>query len=82
MIMPDTSRLTRTRNPMPPSVRQALEEHRLMKAFGERPAYQQNDYLGWITRARRDDTKQRRLEQMLDELTRGNVYMRMAWRSR
>jgi hypothetical protein len=38
------------------------------------PDYQRNDYLSWITRAKREETQQKRLEQMLDELERGHVY--------
>lgn len=49
-------------------VREALEEADLMDAYKERPPYQRNDYLGWINRARRDETKQKRLDQMLEEL--------------
>ncbi len=51
-----------------------------MGAFENRPPYQRNDYLGWIGRAKRDETKIRRLHQMLDELRAGDIYMRMAWR--
>lgn len=74
----DLSRLKRPRQPMPGFVRRALEEHGLMAAYRARPAYQQNDYLGWIAQARREETKQKRLHQMLDELERGGVYMNMA----
>lgn len=52
-----------------------------MEAYQARPPYQRNDYLGWIDRARRPETKARRLQQMLDELEQGDVYMKMAWRS-
>jgi uncharacterized protein YdeI (YjbR/CyaY-like superfamily) len=62
---------------MPDFVRQALEERDLMVDFNERPAYQQNDYLGWINRAKRQETKEKRLRQMLDELEMGGVYMNM-----
>ena len=41
--------------------------------------YQQNDYIGWITRAKRPETRQKRLDQMLAELQTGGVYMRMTW---
>jgi hypothetical protein len=51
------SRLQRPRNPMPGFVNRALDGRGLMKAYGERPAYQQNDYLGWIGRAKRPETK-------------------------
>jgi uncharacterized protein YdeI (YjbR/CyaY-like superfamily) len=40
-----------------------------------RPPYQQNDYIGWITLAKLESTKQKRLNQMLDELKKGGVYM-------
>lgn len=33
----------------------------------------------WINRAKRPETKQKRLEQMLDELQRGGVYMNMRY---
>ena len=47
------SRLRRARNPMPGCVREALLRDGLMDAFEKRPAYQRNDYLGWIARAKR-----------------------------
>ncbi len=71
------SRLERPLHPMPGFVKEALEEKGLMQAYEERPAYQQNDYLGWINRAKRQETKQNRLRQMLDELEIGGVYMNM-----
>ena len=72
--------LKRSLNPMPDDVRVALAERGLMATYGARPDYQKNDYLGWIVRAKRPDTRKRRLDQMLDELRRGGVYMNMAWR--
>jgi uncharacterized protein YdeI (YjbR/CyaY-like superfamily) len=57
--------------------RRALEERDLMADYKERPAYQQNDYIGWINRAKRQETKEKRLRQMLDELEMGGVYMNM-----
>lgn len=74
------SGLTRPIQSMPGFVRQALNERGLMDAYRQRPAYQQNDYLGWINRAKRPQTKEKRLNQMLDELERGNVYMKMDWK--
>jgi uncharacterized protein YdeI (YjbR/CyaY-like superfamily) len=71
--------LTRTRHKMPDYVREALNERNLMKAYRARPDYQQNDYIGWITRAKREETKQKRLAQMLDELDGGKLYMNMLW---
>ena len=73
----DFSKLKRARYPMPDFVRRALDESGLMEAYQERPAYQQNDYIGWINRAKRQATRVKRLRQMLEELERGGVYMKM-----
>ena len=53
-----------------------------MGAYEARPWYQRNDYLGWIARAKRPETREKRLSQMLEELRAGNVYMKMAWHPR
>jgi uncharacterized protein YdeI (YjbR/CyaY-like superfamily) len=66
---------------MPEFVEQALKQHDLMEAYRQRPPYQRNDYLSWINRAVRPQTKEKRLLQMLDELERGDVYMKMDWNS-
>jgi uncharacterized protein YdeI (YjbR/CyaY-like superfamily) len=73
--------LKRDLNPMPDFVRDALNARGLMGVYQGRPAYQRNDYLWWIASPKREETRQKRLEQMLDELARGDVYMRMAWRA-
>ena len=75
--MSDHSSLKRPRNRMPGFVRSALDERGLMAAYKDRPEYQRNDYLGWIERAKRQETKEKRLHQMLDELETGGVYMKM-----
>jgi len=73
----DNSNLKRERHPMPSFVKKALVEKKLLGDYQARPPYQQNDYIGWITQAKRDETKQKRLEQMLNELRTGGVYMKM-----
>jgi uncharacterized protein YdeI (YjbR/CyaY-like superfamily) len=65
---------------MPDFVLAALVERKLLEIYRDRPAYQQNDYLAWITRAKRPVTREKRLLQMLDELARGDVYMKMPYR--
>jgi uncharacterized protein YdeI (YjbR/CyaY-like superfamily) len=62
---------------MPEDVREAPQSRDLMAAYEARPAYQRNDYLGWIAQARRPETRARRLQQMLEELAQGGVYIRM-----
>ncbi|WP_394838829.1 YdeI/OmpD-associated family protein [Pendulispora rubella] len=76
------SRLTRAVQPMPAFVKAQIVGRGLMGTYRSRPAYQQNDYLGWIMRAKLDVTRQKRLAQMLDELDAGNVYMNMAWKGK
>jgi uncharacterized protein YdeI (YjbR/CyaY-like superfamily) len=71
--------LKRTKYPMPEFIREALQGRGLMEAYGVRPPYQQNDYIGWITRAKTEATRQKRLNQMLDELAGGKLYMNMVW---
>ena len=48
-----------------------------MPDYMARPDYQQNDYIGWITRAKRGETRSKRIAQMLAELEQGGVYMKM-----
>lgn len=64
------------------TVREALDAAGLMEAYLARPPYQRNDYLGWIARPKREATLQAHLDQMLDELARGDVYMKMPWHGR
>ncbi len=75
----DTSRMKRDIYEMPDDIRDALAANGVMDAYRARPAYQQNDYVGWITRAKLPATRQKRLQQMLDELAAGGVYMHMKW---
>jgi uncharacterized protein YdeI (YjbR/CyaY-like superfamily) len=65
---------------MPEDIASALAAGGLEDAYQARPPYQRNDYVGWINQAKRDETRRRRIAQMLDELRAGNVYMRMEWR--
>lgn len=66
---------------MPEDITRLLDEHGLTEAYAERPPYQRNDYLGWIARARRPETRERRIAQMLEELRGGERYMKMSWRT-
>lgn len=74
--------LTRPIQPMPEDVARALADADLRRAYDARPAFQRNDYLMWIAKAARTETRSKRLAQMLDELRRGDVYMNMRWRGR
>ena len=73
----DYSKLKRKRHPVPEFIKVALENRGLMSDYRGRPAYQQNDYIGWIEQAKKQQTKEKRLAQMLEELELGGVYMKM-----
>lgn len=80
--MEKSSRLQRERYPMPDYIRVALAAEKLTAAYDARPPYQRNDYIGWITRAKLPETQKKRLCQMLEELAKGDVYMKMAYRTK
>jgi uncharacterized protein YdeI (YjbR/CyaY-like superfamily) len=80
--MEKLSRMKRERYPMPDFIREVLSARGLTVAYDARPPYQRNDYIGWITRAKLPTTQQKRLEQMLEELAKGDVYMKMAYRGK
>lgn len=75
--MTNTSHLQRPLQPMPQDIVELLEQRGLVADYEARPAYQRNDYLGWIARAASDETRTKRDNQMLEELQKGGVYMNM-----
>jgi uncharacterized protein YdeI (YjbR/CyaY-like superfamily) len=77
-IVEKSASLKRPRHPMPGFIKQVLEERGLMADYKARPSYQQNDYIGWINNAKLQETKEKRLHQMLEELEKGGVYMKMS----
>ena len=77
-----SSRLKRPRYPMPALIKDALLQRGMMEAYRSRPEYQQNDYVGWISRTKKKETQEKRLAQILDELAQGDKYMNMAYRSK
>lgn len=74
--------LKRQLNTMPEFVREALLAAGLIERYNLRPPYQQNDYMGWITRGKRQETRLKRLEQMLGELKAGDKYMGMDYQAK
>ncbi len=71
------SRLTRHRHIIPEFIKLELNNCGVEDDYKRRPAYQQNDYVGWITQAKRPETQAKRLSQMIDELKTGGIYMKM-----
>ena len=78
----DFSRLKRPHYDMPEDMANALHQNNLMQSYNNRPAYQQNDYIGWINQAKRAETRIKRLNQMLQELAKGNIYMKMKYNAK
>jgi uncharacterized Zn finger protein len=77
-----TTHLKRPVYPMPEYVREKLTNSALMEVYEQRPPYQQNDYVGWISRAKLPVTREERLSQMLHELRAGDLYMGMKYHAR
>ncbi len=50
-----------------------------LAAYAACPACQRNDYLPWIARAKRVETRKRRQDQMLEELQDSATYMKLVW---
>ncbi|HLB27603.1 MAG TPA: YdeI/OmpD-associated family protein [Dehalococcoidales bacterium] len=75
MLEEHAKRLSRPIHPMPEFVKNVLLERHLMEAYHARPPYQQNDYIGWISRTKLEKTQQKRLQIMLNELAAGQGYM-------
>lgn len=69
-------RTNRPNPAMPADVKRLLVRHDLLNAYENRPPYQRRDYLNWILSAKRDETRAKRLDTMLDDLRSGQ-YMGM-----
>ena len=67
----------RPRHPMPAEIAERLESAGVRADYDARPAYQRNDYLGWIAQAKQPETGEKRIAIMIDELERGVIYMGM-----
>lgn len=78
----DFSRLKRNIEPMPKDVEELLNAENLMDIYHNRPPYQQNDYIGWITRAKKTETRIKRINQMIFELHDGHLYMGMKYHAK
>ena len=78
----DTGRMTRPVSEIPDFVAAALDKSGLWERYRARPPYQRNDYIRWITQGKREETRQKRLSQMLAELCSGNSYMGMDYNAK
>ena len=65
--------------PMPGNVRGALQKRKLMDAYLARPEYQKVEYLKWLAVAVGPAAKQKRLDQMLEELEKGGLFKGEPW---
>ena len=64
---------------LPGTIKNILLAEGLLEAYENRPFYQRNDYIHWITDAKREETRNKRIRQMLEELRAGNIYMNMEY---
>jgi len=75
-------RLTRSVHTIPAYISAALDKSGLWEQYRSRPPYQRNDHIGWITRGKHEETRLKRLTQMLDELRNRDAYMGMAYNAK
>ena len=68
------SNLRRELNPMEDFIKDRLVKDEVLDKYNERPAYQRSQYIDWITSAKREATKEKRLNQMIDELKAGDSF--------
>lgn len=68
-------KILRPRHSMPDDIKQLLLKEDLLNIYNSRPPYQKNDYLAWILTAKRAETRAKRLNQMIEELKCGTLYM-------
>ena len=64
---------------LPGTIKNILLAEDVLEAYENRPFYQRNDYIHWITDAKREETRNKRIRQMLEELRAGNIYMNMEY---
>jgi uncharacterized protein YdeI (YjbR/CyaY-like superfamily) len=64
---------------IPGYLKSALTKQKLYDTFLARPDYQRAEYLTWLENAKVSERRQQRLTQLIDELTRGDVYMGAPW---
>jgi len=80
------SRLKRPKHRMPTDVRKALVAEGLLDRYRAGPDYQRNDYIGWthifLAGAVRNETRTKRLNQMLQEPAAGDRYTKIAFKSK
>lgn len=58
----DSSKLHRSVYPLPDDILAELSKRNLLEAYKARPDYQKNDYIGWISRAKRMETREKKIE--------------------
>ena len=78
----DSGRMKRKVYDIPDFIVTALDNSDLWERYRARPPYQRNDYIGWITRGKREETRLKRLNQMLCELRNGDSYMGMSYNAK
>ena len=69
-------------NKMGNFIKDRLIQEDLMKEYESRPYYQRNDYLSWINQAKLEKTRKKRLDQMIEELRTGSLYMNMEYKEK
>jgi len=74
--------ITRPEKELPEGLLAKLISNDLLEVYNKRPRYQRTDYISWIEKAVRAETKEKRTAQMIEELKNGDAYMGMAYNAK
>lgn len=76
---PKAAPAPRSEKELPNDLRRILVQEGQLENYEARPRYQRTDYISWIEKAARTETREKRITQMLEELQNGDAYMGMAY---
>lgn len=78
---PRAAATPRQEKQLPTDLETSLIQARQLENYKARPRYQRTDYITWIERAARTETREKRITQMIEELQGGDSYMGMSYKA-
>lgn len=79
---PQAAAIPRQEKQLPADLKALLIQEGQLENYEARPRYQRTDYITWIERAARTETREKRITQMLEELRGGDAYMGMNYKAK
>lgn len=72
----------RSQKPLSDCLKARLIQEGQLENYNTRPRYQRTDYISWIEKAVRTETREKRISQMIEELRNGDAYMGMVYNAK